>query len=64
MEKEERINVLVMGVDVVEGKVTVEQARTDTMMVLSIDPKTKTGFMLSVPRDSRVFIEEKIEKPR
>ncbi len=64
VEEKERINVLVMGVDVVEGKVTVEQARTDTMMVLSIDPKTKTGFMLSVPRDSRVFIEEKNRKTK
>jgi LCP family protein required for cell wall assembly len=30
--------------------------RTDTMMLISIDPKTDTASVLSIPRDSRVYI--------
>jgi LCP family protein required for cell wall assembly len=45
----ERVNVLVMGVDQREH----EQGpwRTDTMLVLTIDPVTMSGGMLSIPRD-------------
>jgi len=45
----DRVNVLVMGIDQREH----EQGpwRTDTMLVLTIDPVTKTGGMLSIPRD-------------
>lgn len=45
----ERVNVLVMGIDQRPGE---EGAfRTDTMLVLTLDPVTKTGGMLSIPRD-------------
>jgi len=45
----ERVNILVMGIDQRPGE---EGAfRTDTMLVLTIDPVTKTGGMLSIPRD-------------
>jgi len=48
-EGKERINILVMGIDQRPGE---EGAfRTDTMMVLTLDPVTKTGGMLSIPRD-------------
>lgn len=45
----ERVNVLVMGIDQREG----EEGpwRTDTMLVLTLDPVTMTGGMLSIPRD-------------
>jgi LCP family protein required for cell wall assembly len=45
----ERVNVLMMGIDQREQ----EQGpwRTDTMMVLTIDPVTMSGGMLSIPRD-------------
>ena len=48
-EGTERVNVLVMGVDQREQ----EQGpwRTDTMLVLTIDPVTMSGGMLSIPRD-------------
>jgi LCP family protein required for cell wall assembly len=48
-EGTERINVLVMGIDQRQQ----EQGpwRTDTMLVLTLDPVTKSGGMLSIPRD-------------
>ena len=48
-EGTERINVLVMGIDQREN----EQGpwRTDTMLVLTFDPVTMSGGMLSIPRD-------------
>src|SRR5581483_2285014 len=50
----ERINVLLLGIDRREG----EQGpwRTDTMIVATLDPKTKTAGMLSIPRDLYVPI--------
>ncbi len=48
-EGTERINVLVMGIDQREN----EQGpwRTDTMLILTLDPVTMSGGMLSIPRD-------------
>ncbi len=45
----DRVNVLLMGIDQREY----EQGpwRTDTMLVLTIDPVSMTGGMLSIPRD-------------
>ncbi|HZY44097.1 MAG TPA: LCP family protein [Anaerolineae bacterium] len=45
----ERVNILLLGIDEREQ----EQGpwRTDTMIVLTIDPATKTAAMLSIPRD-------------
>ena len=50
-----RINVLVMGLDrrPREGAIL---TRTDTMMVVTIDPATKTAGMLGIPRDMYVDI--------
>lgn len=55
----DRVNVLLMGVDTLENTGTGEGTRTDTIMVLSIDPVSKTGFILSVPRDTRVQITDR-----
>jgi LCP family protein required for cell wall assembly len=45
----ERVNILVLGIDQRPG----EQGafRTDTMLVLTLDPVSKTGGLLSIPRD-------------
>lgn len=45
----QRINVLVMGIDQREGESG--PFPTDTMMVLSLNPVTKSGVILSIPRD-------------
>jgi polyisoprenyl-teichoic acid--peptidoglycan teichoic acid transferase len=44
----ERINVLVIGVDAVPGR---HATLTDTMMVVSFDPVGKTASVVSLPRD-------------
>ncbi|MFP4322512.1 MAG: LCP family protein [Anaerolineales bacterium] len=49
-----RRNVLLMGIDQREGEEG--RFRTDTMIVLSIDPLARTGAMLSIPRDLWVSI--------
>ena len=45
--------VMLMGID--ERKDDV--GRSDTLMVIAVDPKTDTATLLSIPRDSRVRIE-------
>ncbi len=50
----ERINILLLGID---RRVDEEGPwRTDTMIVATIDPKTKSAGMLSIPRDLYVPI--------
>lgn len=44
----ERISILLTGID---STPTRTHALTDTLLVLSVDPKTKTGAMVSLPRD-------------
>lgn len=55
----ERTNVLLLGVDTLENTGDGKGTRTDTIMVLSVDPSTKTGFILSIPRDTRVLIPDR-----
>lgn len=50
----DRINVLVMGIDRRPGEPFI--SRTDTMMIVSMDPNTKQAAILSVPRDLYVVI--------
>lgn len=45
----ERLNVLVLGIDTRDGDRTTQN--TDTMIVISLDPLNKTASMLSIPRD-------------
>jgi LCP family protein required for cell wall assembly len=56
----DRVNILVMGLDAgVNGPRNASLAytsRTDTMMVVSLDPEFKTAGILSIPRDTRVRI--------
>jgi LCP family protein required for cell wall assembly len=53
-ETSERINILLMGMDRRPGEAFV--SRTDSMMVVSIDPKTNSASILSIPRDLYVQI--------
>jgi LCP family protein required for cell wall assembly len=46
----ERVNILVMGIDQREGEQDTAY-RTDTMIVLTLDPVTMHAGMLSIPRD-------------
>jgi len=43
-----RINVLLMGVD---NRTSTQGGRTDTLIVVSVDPVGRTASMLSIPRD-------------
>ncbi|MCP4419717.1 MAG: LCP family protein [Chloroflexi bacterium] len=50
----ERVNILLMGIDRRPGESFV--SRTDTMMLVSIDPVTESASILSIPRDLYVLI--------
>jgi LCP family protein required for cell wall assembly len=52
--RKERINVLLLGVDQRVGMT--DPARTDTMLVLTVDPQSKTAGLLSINRDLWVKI--------
>jgi LCP family protein required for cell wall assembly len=48
-EGKERVNILVMGIDARPGEKG--PWRTDSMMILTVDPLTLSAGMLSIPRD-------------
>jgi LCP family protein required for cell wall assembly len=54
LETGDRINVLLLGIDRRGGKGW--GYRTDTMIVVTVDPVNKTAGMLSIPRDLQVPI--------
>lgn len=62
-ERKERVNILLLGVD---RRPDEKFSRTDTMILVTVDPNTKTAGMLSVPRDLWVSIpgydEDRINK--
>ena len=51
-----RVTILVMGLDYRDWSAGDGPARTDTMMLLTIDPLSQTAGMLSIPRDLWVSI--------
>lgn len=52
-------NILLLGVDSNgEGSDLWEGTRSDTIMVVNIDPRTHTVKAISIPRDSKVFLPE------
>lgn len=51
-----RINVLVMGLDNRDREDEFDIPRTDTMILFSLDPESRTAGMLSIPRDLWVNI--------
>lgn len=62
-EQKERVNILLLGVD---RRPDEKFSRTDTMILVTVDPNTKTAGMLSIPRDLWVSIpgydEDRINK--
>ncbi len=54
----DRVTILVMGLDArdIGPEATSTAARSDTMLVVSLDPVTKVASMLSIPRDLYVDI--------
>jgi LCP family protein required for cell wall assembly len=52
----ERVTILLMGLDFRDWESGEGASRTDTMMLLTIDPVAKTAGMLSIPRDLWVEI--------
>jgi len=52
-EASNRLNVLLLGVD---ARTPNEPSRTDTIIILSMEKKTKEAALLSIPRDTRVNI--------
>jgi len=56
---EERINILVMGLDRRTDEPKDSPTRTDTMFVVSIDPYSKTAGVFSIPRDLWVEIPDR-----
>lgn len=51
-----RVTILVMGLDYRDWEAGEGPPRTDTMILLTVDPLTKTAGMLNVPRDLWVSI--------
>lgn len=62
-EEKERVNILLLGTDKRPSEVF---ARTDTMILVTVDPNSKTAGMLSIPRDLWVsvpgYYEDRINK--
>lgn len=56
-EGKERVNILLMGVDA-RGLQKGEIPRSDTMLVASLDPVTKKGYLFSIMRDTYTAIPE------
>jgi LCP family protein required for cell wall assembly len=52
-EKKERVNILLLGID---KRPDEQYARTDTMILVTVDPENKTAGMVSIPRDLWVEI--------
>jgi LCP family protein required for cell wall assembly len=51
-----RITILIIGLDFRDWEANLGAPRSDTMILLTIDPLTKTGGMMSIPRDMWVNI--------
>jgi polyisoprenyl-teichoic acid--peptidoglycan teichoic acid transferase len=52
-------NILILGSDIRKNEIRagVKASRSDTIMLLHVDPKLKKVWILSIPRDSRVAID-------
>lgn len=55
---ESRLAILLLGVDDRTQELVDGPPRTDTMILVTIDPETKTGNMLSIPRDLWVEVPD------
>ena len=55
---EERINIVMLGLDIRRDEPDDMPARTDSVMILTMDPYSKTGGAFSIPRDTSVEIPD------
>lgn len=55
-QKEDKFQVLLIGVDALNGKKS-ENTRSDVLMILDVDNKEKSIRLVSIPRDTRVRVE-------
>jgi LCP family protein required for cell wall assembly len=55
---EERINIVVLGLDQRRDEPDNTPSRTDSVMILTMDPFSKTGGAFSIPRDTWVDIPD------
>ena len=55
---EERINIVVLGLDQRRDEPDDTPARTDSVMILTMDPFSKTGGAFSIPRDTWLDIPD------
>jgi LCP family protein required for cell wall assembly len=58
---EQRINILVMGLDQRLDERDDQPYRTDSIVIFSIDPYSKTAGAFSIPRDTRIAVPYKGE---
>src|SRR5699024_210933 len=56
--KFDNVSVLIMGVDASDKRENAETARTDTLMLATLNKDAKSVKLLSIPRDSYVYIPE------
>jgi polyisoprenyl-teichoic acid--peptidoglycan teichoic acid transferase len=52
----ERVNILLMGLDYRDWEIGDGPSRTDTLMLVTVDPGSRSAAMLSIPRDLWVNI--------
>lgn len=62
VEKNEPVNILVMGVDIGNPKNVAEPKRTDTIILLHYNPVNQKAEMVSIPRDTLIQINGKNQK--
>lgn len=65
VDKGEPLNILLLGTDANDLERTEEEgyiSRSDTIMIVSLNPQTQTTKMLSIPRDTLAYIDG-IEEP-
>lgn len=57
-----RTNILILGVDARPGQDNKVHARSDTMLLVSLDPTLKKVAIVSIPRDTRVKLNGATDK--
>ncbi|TYR80139.1 LytR family transcriptional regulator [Priestia megaterium] len=62
--KKDNISILFMGVDDSETRNFGSSARTDALILATLNEDDKTVKLVSIPRDSRVYIPEKEKKDK
>lgn len=56
--KFDNVSILIMGVDASDKRENAESARTDTLMLATLNKDDKSVKLISIPRDSYVYIPE------